>query len=100
RRAGGRPPHEITDRGRRGGATLGADRMSQSLRVFIVEDDDTTRDCLREALEGEPGFEVAGLASSLEEGRGAASVAGVEVVIVDLALGDQSGIDLIRELRE
>ena len=74
--------------------------MSQPLRVFIVEDDDTTRACLREALEGEPGFVVAGVASSLEEGRGAASVPGVDVVIVDLALGEQSGIELIRELRD
>jgi DNA-binding NarL/FixJ family response regulator len=71
-----------------------------TIRVAIVEDDDVTRDCLRETLEGEDGFDVVGVAANGSETREVAFGSSADVIVVDLGLGDESGVDIIRELRE
>jgi len=70
----------------------------RSLRVFVVDDDDLTRDFLVELLGQEPGFEVAGTASNAEQALSSVD-ARVDVAIVDLGLGADSGVDLICTLK-
>jgi len=70
------------------------------LKVAIVEDDDLTRDCLREALEDDEAIRVVALATSAAEARAAGFGAEADVLVVDLGLGEESGVDVIRELRE
>ena len=66
--------------------------------MFVVDDDDLTREALAEVLSSEPGFEVAGAAASLDDALSQIG-GGVHVAIVDLGLGEDSGIDLIAALR-
>lgn len=71
---------------------------ARPLCVFVVDDDDLTREALAEVLGSEPGFEVSGSAASLDDALSQIGD-GVDVAIVDLGLGEDSGIDLIAALR-
>lgn len=73
---------------------------AREIAVAIVEDDDITRDCVREAIEDDVGFRVVGIASNLGEAIAPGFAVDAHVAIVDLALGNESGIDVIRALRE
>jgi DNA-binding NarL/FixJ family response regulator len=66
-------------------------------RVLIIEDHASLREPLRFMFEREPEFEVVGEAESLSEAR--KILGGIDVAIVDLALPDGDGTDLIPELR-
>lgn len=70
---------------------------SEELRILLVDDHASMRQTMASAFEDEPGFVVAGQAGSLAEARG--MLEGVDVALVDLALPDGYGGDLIRELR-
>lgn len=74
------------------------DPTSPPLRVFIVEDDDLTRDTLCETLGDQEGLTVAGSAAAPAEARDAIARAQPQLALVDLNLGQESGIDLIRQL--
>jgi two-component system NarL family response regulator len=67
--------------------------------VFIVEDEPRMLEFLREALESDPRIVVAGAATSRADALAQAAACQVDVGIVDLALGEESGIDLIGELK-
>lgn len=69
-----------------------------SLRIFLVEDDPDTRATLREALAA--AFDVVGEAGAAAEAVALAPGAQPDVVLVDLALGEESGVDVIRALKE
>jgi DNA-binding NarL/FixJ family response regulator len=71
---------------------------AEVLKVAIVEDDMVTRDCLREALEDE-GFDIVAVASTADEACTKGFGVTADVIMVDLALGEDSGVDVIRELR-
>lgn len=75
-------------------------RTIQEIAVAIVEDDDVTRECVREAIDDGEGFRVVAIASSAAEATAAGFAAEADVAIVDLGLGNESGIDVIRALRE
>ena len=68
------------------------------VRVLLVEDHAAVREAIAAAFEREPDFEVTGQAASLAEAR--AMLRDVDVAVVDLALPDGYGGDLIRQLRE
>jgi len=70
------------------------------IRVLLVEDHASFRQALAFMLEREPGFEVAGQVGSLAEARelDGETLENVEVAIVDLALPDGDGLDLIEDL--
>ncbi|MDT7713241.1 MAG: hypothetical protein QOG46_1963 [Pseudonocardiales bacterium] len=70
----------------------------QPVRILLVEDHAAVREALAAMFEREPDFAVVGEAGSLAEARGMLS--GVDVALLDLALPDGFGPDLIRELRE
>jgi DNA-binding NarL/FixJ family response regulator len=73
------------------------------VRILLVEDHATLREALASSFEREAeGFEVVGQAGSLAEARRMFEEAGqpVEVAVIDLALPDGYGGDLIKDLRE
>ena len=69
----------------------------EEVRILLVEDHASYRQGLMYALEREPGFTVVGEAGSLAEAR--QMLGGVDVAIVDLALPDGPGEQLVKELR-
>ena len=69
------------------------------IRVLLVEDHASFRQALAFMLDREPGFEVAEQVGSLAEARELKGevLENVEVAIVDLALPDGDGLELIEE---
>ena len=72
----------------------------QPTRIFLVDDHPLVRECLTTLLRRRPGMEVCG-----EAGDHLGAVVGIEraapdVVIVDLSLNGDSGIELLRDLQE
>lgn len=65
-------------------------------RVAIIEDDPILREELALVVGLAPDLEVVGVADGLERGR-VLLTKEIDVLLVDLALSDGSGIDLIRE---
>lgn len=68
-------------------------------RVAIVEDDAILREDLARVVTQAEGLEVAGAAETLAGGR-ALLTPGLDVLLIDLALPDGNGVDLIREARD
>lgn len=66
-------------------------------RVLLVEDHTAFRQALAFMINREPDLEVAGQAGSLAEARG--QLTGIDVAVVDIDLGDGSGVELIPDLR-
>jgi DNA-binding response OmpR family regulator len=71
--------------------------MEPERLVLVVEDDDATRAFLADNLIAD-GFHVA-TASAAGEGMRAIEVRSPSVVVLDLALGDGSGLDLLDRVR-
>src|SRR5918997_3597649 len=69
-------------------------------RVLLVEDHASFRQTLAYIFDGEPGFQVVAQAGTLAEARRNAVHAGADLGVIDLALPDGEGVELIRELRE
>jgi DNA-binding NarL/FixJ family response regulator len=70
----------------------------EPVRVLLVEDHTAVRQAIATAFQQEEDFEVVGEAGSLAEAR--QLLEHVDVAVVDLALPDGYGADLIAELRE
>jgi len=75
-------------------------RAPRHMNVMLVEDHLLLRQGLKALLETDPGIRVVGEAGTVPD-----ALAGIEqlrpsVVITDIALADQSGIDLIADLRK
>lgn len=68
-------------------------------RVAIVEDDAILREDLAQVVTRADGLEIAGVADTLSSGR-ALIGSGLDVLLIDLALPDGNGVELIREARE
>ena len=68
-----------------------------AVRCLIVDDNQSFLDAARELLERE-GMTVAGVASTSEEALREARACKPDVVLVDVALGEESGFDLARRL--
>ncbi len=73
---------------------------SRPIRVMLVEDHAAFRQALAFLLTNEPDLEVVAQAGSLAEAREALDEEGLDVAVLDLALPDGDGSDLIGELRE
>jgi DNA-binding NarL/FixJ family response regulator len=69
-------------------------------RVMIVEDHPVVRVGLQLMIDDEPDLEVCGGAESLTEAGPMVKKLKPDVVVLDIALGDGSGLDLIKEVHE
>jgi two-component system response regulator DesR len=72
---------------------------TKPLRVMLVEDHTAFRQALAFLLAHESDLEVVAKAGSLAEAREALLEGGLDVVVLDLALPDGDGSNLIGELR-
>jgi two-component system response regulator NreC len=70
------------------------------IRVLLVDDHQIVRSGVRRILEGTGRFEIVGEAAEVVEALDQARALRPEVVVLDLALRDGSGLDAIAELRE
>ena len=75
------------------------EEAEEETRILLVEDHASFRQATAAVLEREPGFAVVGQAGSLAEARPMLEAEPVDVAVVDLALPDGYGGDLIKELR-
>lgn len=66
---------------------------------MLVDDHSLIRQGLRRAAEATEDIEVVAEAGSLAEARSLVGAAQPDVLVVDVNLGDGSGLDLVRELR-
>jgi two-component system, NarL family, response regulator DevR len=69
------------------------------IRVFLVDDHEIVRRGLRDVLQSEGEMEVVGEAGSADEAIGAILAAAPDVAVLDVRLGDGSGVEVCREVR-
>ncbi|HEX8384552.1 MAG TPA: response regulator transcription factor [Rubricoccaceae bacterium] len=67
--------------------------------IFIVEDHPVMREAYASVLEVEPALRLCGTAASAEEAIEVLAWLECDLVVTDLVLPGQSGIDLVRHLR-
>ncbi|MHC4610275.1 MAG: response regulator, partial [Planctomycetota bacterium] len=72
---------------------------SRTTKVLLVDDHPIVRQGLAELIEQEPGLSVCGQAETAPEGLEAAVALQPDLAIVDVALGDTSGLQLIKDVR-
>jgi DNA-binding NarL/FixJ family response regulator len=70
-----------------------------ALRCLIVDDNGSFLDAARDLLERE-GIDVVGVSSTTSEALAEAQSLRPDVVLVDVMLGDESGVELARRLNE
>ncbi len=70
-----------------------------SIRVGIVEDDRSVRENLALLIDGAPGFSCVGACANAEEALKILSAALPDVVLMDIHLPGQSGIECVARLR-
>lgn len=69
------------------------------IRVFLLDDHELVREGVRSLLEGEEDIQVVGEASTAAEAMTRIPLARPDVAILDVRLGDASGIEVCRDLR-
>jgi DNA-binding NarL/FixJ family response regulator len=70
------------------------------IRVMVVDDHKIIRDGLRDLIESRQGMTVVGDASNSADALRVASLERPDIIILDLALGNDSGLDLIPKLQK
>src|SRR5215471_3559119 len=73
-------------------------RKGASLKVFLVEDSALLRSRLASLLGAVPGLEVTGHAEGAKEAIDRIAAAAPQAVVLDLALKEGSGFDVLRTL--
>jgi DNA-binding NarL/FixJ family response regulator len=71
--------------------------MEQKVRLLLIDDHTLFREGLARLLEAEEGLEVVGHFSSTGEAINAAELNSVHVVLLDFDLGEEQGLQFIRE---
>lgn len=70
------------------------------IRVLVVDDHAVVREGIRRVLTADPGFEVIGEAADAEEGMALANQHHPDVVLLDIKMPGESGLELTIRLRE
>ena len=78
---------------------MSTDSDAGRIRVAIIDDSDDVRFLLATILQVDGRFEIVGEARSAGAGLELVAEVAPDLVLIDLQLGDQDGIWLIRELR-
>lgn len=81
----------------RGTSAAGDGAHGRSIRVAIVDDHPLVRDGTAALLAAEPGLVVVGSAGSLAEAEPLVDAAVVDVLLLDVRLGTESGFDLLTD---
>jgi two-component system nitrate/nitrite response regulator NarL len=68
------------------------------IRVMLIDDHQVVRGGLRMLIESQPGFEVVGEAASSAEALPVISREDPDVILLDLLLRDESGLDLLPQI--
>lgn len=68
-------------------------------RILIVDDHPVLRQGLRQLIEVEGDLEVCGEAGDIQQGRAALEELAPDLAIVDIALGDSDGLELVRRIK-
>lgn len=71
----------------------------QLIRVFVVDDHEMVRLGLTSLFDAEEGFEVVGEASTAESAVARVRATRPDVVLLDVRLGEDSGVEVCREVR-
>ena len=72
---------------------------NNDMRVLVVDDHVSFLKALSSMLEQQPGFEVIGQAHGGQEGLKLAAETQPDLVVVDFAMPDMNGIEVIRQLK-
>ena len=75
-------------------------QMTDQTRIAIVDDHPFVREGLKQLLAGQPDFELIAEAASAGDARSAIGHSDPDVAVVDLALGADDGMELVRWIRE
>src|SRR3954465_9388190 len=73
--------------------------MAEQTRIVIVDDHPFVREGLKQLLAGQSDFSLVGEASSIPDARITISSQKPGVAVVDLALGQDDGVELVRWIR-
>ena len=73
--------------------------MTRPISVFVLDDHALFREGLLRLLSADPAIQVVGSAASSAEATAALPPQGVDVLIVDYDLGEESAMALVRDLR-
>jgi anaerobic magnesium-protoporphyrin IX monomethyl ester cyclase len=77
------------------------EEQHSGIQVFLIEDEESTRVTLRQALRSQPGIDVYSEATNAETGLVLlTSVTGGDVALVDLSLPDKTGVEVAQEFRQ
>jgi DNA-binding NarL/FixJ family response regulator len=74
--------------------------MNQQMRVLIVDDHTLFRESLSRLLESETEYRIVGTCASVEDALKIIAEEKIDVVLLDYDLGEQSGTQLLREVRK
>ncbi len=76
--------------------TEGGDQQ-RPIRVMVIDDHPVVREGTAAILAKQPGLSIAGTAGSLEEARALIAGTDVDVVLLDIRLGADSGLNLLND---
>jgi DNA-binding NarL/FixJ family response regulator len=76
-----------------------ATRTSGTVRVLIVDDHPIVREGLAACIGAQPGWEVCGEASTIEQALELVGTTAPTIMLVDMALKHESGLDLIKRVK-
>lgn len=74
--------------------------MMEQSRIVIVDDHPFVREGLKQLLAGQGDFQLIGEAASLKDAQALIDQVPPDVAVVDLTLGPDDGVDLVRWIRE
>lgn len=73
--------------------------MTGTIRVLVADDHMIVRTGIRHVLESEPGFEVVGEAANASEAVALVAELRPDVVVLDISMPDESGLEVAARLR-
>ncbi len=76
-----------------------ADDERKALRIYVIDDHSVVREAFIRAFSDEPDFEIVGQAATVTESLTGVVASDPDVVLVDMALPDGDGVDLVAAIR-